>query len=136
MIVTILVSAVVLFVGTVVYTRSRPFAGPPRCPSCQVDYLALPTGDEPLPYDVLVCPECSNTNVVVHGATARFCQCPACRQRTLEVRAQRLPPRPEAPISVGITEHCHLCGHVDELDLPDPGVKVGRGQVIPFPTRR
>lgn len=135
MIGTILVSAVVLFVGAMVYTRTRPFDGPPKCPSCDVPYLELPQGEEHRTYDVLVCTECTNTSTVVFGTASRFAYCPTCRQRTLEMPVRRLAPMPDAPLSVEVAEHCHVCGHRDEVVLPEPGVRIGRGKVIPFPTR-
>ncbi|MCA9568907.1 MAG: hypothetical protein KC656_13755 [Myxococcales bacterium] len=135
MILAVVVATVVLFAGSMLYARARPFRPPAICPSCAVHMLELPRTLAPAPYDILICPHCANTVTRVHGMNSRFAACPACRQRTLETRVQRLPPTPETPIGVAVDELCHVCGHQDHVVLPPEGVPAGKGKVIPFPRR-
>lgn len=118
---TIAFAAVVLFVSTMVYSRTGPFGSTPSCPTCEVPFLVLDVPAEPerRTYDVLVCPECTNSVTRVLGARSRFAWCPACRQRTLETPVHRLPPTPERPLAVEVEEHCHVCGYRDLVELPD-----------------
>lgn len=141
MIATVLVAAMVLMGCTMVYTRARPFGGPARCPSCDVNLVELPSlddeGEERRTYDVLVCPHCTNTSTRVLGTRSRFAWCPQCRNRTLETPVVRLPPTPTAPIAVQVDERCHVCGFTDTRVLPEQqGWSPQKGKVIPFPTRR
>lgn len=146
LIAVILVSAVVMMVAFMLYSRTSPFERTPRCPNCEIPYLKLVdpqderaahTGPRRT-YEVLACPQCTNTTTRVYGTPSRFAYCPACNQRTLETPARRLPPSIEAPLAVEIDERCHVCGYTHHLVLPpqfeDAPMAAGRGKIIPFPT--
>ncbi|MCB9678878.1 MAG: hypothetical protein H6737_27500 [Alphaproteobacteria bacterium] len=134
----ILFAACTMLVALLLYTRTSPFQRTPLCPNCQIPYLKLvdpPDSPERRSYEVLACPQCTNTTTRVHGSPSRFAYCPSCNQRTLETPARRLPPTLEAPLSVEIDERCHVCGHEHVVILPPPfhTPVVMRGRVIPFP---
>ncbi len=151
---TIALTATVMLVGFLLYTRTSPFERTARCPNCEVAYLELVEAGEPArSYAVLACPQCTNTSTRVHGSPSRFAYCPSCRQRTLETPTRRLPPDIDAPLAVEVEERCHVCGHHDVLVLPAPharGLRVQaeaggasestprhtRRTVIPFPVDR
>lgn len=139
LIATILVGAVVLLGSMLLYTRTRPLATTPTCPTCEADYLILEPPDEGgvrRTYDVLVCPECTNAITRVQGTKSRFAWCPACRQRTLETPVRRLPPAPLRPLAVEVEEQCHVCGFRATIELPDGPLELPQpalpDNVIPF----
>ncbi|MEZ4316530.1 MAG: hypothetical protein R3F61_03470 [Myxococcota bacterium] len=140
----ILVSALVMMVGFTLYSRTSPFERTPRCPNCHIPYLELVDPDRigsnrggpRRTYDVLACPQCTNTTTRVYGTPSRFAYCPSCNQRTLETPARRLAPTLEAPLAVEVEERCHVCGYAHHLVLPpqhESPASAGRGKVIPFP---
>lgn len=133
MIPAIVIGAVVLLLTALLYTRSSLVRRPLVCPSCDAPFIRMP--QEHTSYDVLVCPQCSNTVTAVHGGPSRFAACPDCHQRTLEIQATRLAPRPEAPIAVECIEICHVCSYEDVRELPTEPMQPRRGVVIPFPKR-
>jgi hypothetical protein len=140
-----LITAAVMFVGFMLYTRTSPFDRPARCPNCEVPYIELaPPADDSgsqRTYAVLACPQCTNTSTRVHGTPSRFAYCPSCRQRTLETPTRRLPPDLDAPLAVEVEERCHLCGHHDAVVLPaqplrDHRIHAEAGAGTPPPHRR
>lgn len=135
MIPTIVIGSVVLLLSALLYTRSSLVRRPLVCPSCDAAFIRMPQDQNS--YDILVCPQCSNTVTAVHGGPSRFASCPDCHQRTLEIQATRLAPRPEAPIAVECVEVCHVCSYQDVRELPsEPLGQQRKGVVIPFPGRR
>lgn len=138
----VLLAAVALTVGVVWSTRKKR-----DCPSCGLPLVSLgrqgtelvstSVDGDPLTYEVLVCPRCTNAVTNVHGARSRYAYCPECRQRTLETPCIRLPDSSDARRRVEVHEACHLCGHLAMREVADPPVgPQKRGQVIQFPAGR
>lgn len=141
LIATIALASVILLGGMMLYTRTSPFERHPHCPNCSVAYITMAPSGTGRSYEVLACPECTNTITRVHGTPSRFAYCPSCQQRTLETPTRRLAPTVEAPLAVSVDERCHICGYGEQRVLPEPSerpVAVGEprlGKVIPFPER-
>lgn len=117
------------------------------CPSCGRTLVSLgrdgpdltsrSIDGDPLTYEVLVCPTCTNALTHVHGARSRYAYCPECRHRTLETPCIRLPDSVDGRRRVEVHEQCTLCGHHDLREVGDPPkIPERRGQVIPFPVDR
>lgn len=117
------------------------------CPSCGLplvslgrhgtDLVSKSIDGDPLTYEVLVCPRCTNALINVHGARSRYADCPDCHQRTLETPCIRLPDTPESRRRVEVHEHCPLCGHMAVREVADPPFSPSkRGQVLQFPGNR
>lgn len=105
-----------------------------RCPACDVAYIQVPSLDgEHRPYDVLICPVCTNTVTRVHGARSNMAYCPTCSNRSLETPCARSAHGADAPTRVAVHEYCHICGHEDEVVFGPPEETRPLGRVIPFP---
>jgi len=134
-----MVGAVVLFLAALAW-RSQEMSGPSAaldgrtCGQCGGEEIALTAGvstDPPRAYEVFGCTSCSSATTTVHGVPSALSYCPACRQRSLELRTSR-----RADARVEVSESCPICGYAGVAVVPDAVEDLprrGEGKVLPFP---
>lgn len=124
----------VIFAVALLLVRGRGMEA--ACPRCggQMHVVASPQPPHGA-YGICACTQCAYTSTRVHGVDSPLAYCPACRQRSLQVRTHRVP---GLTVSVAVDEHCHLCGHEADFTVGThaaPGAHAASGKVLPFRRR-